>query len=37
MNEYVAARDLAVAEGYVTLHLSRAYVLLTEKGAERSV
>jgi hypothetical protein len=33
--EYVAARDLAVDEGFITMHLSRAYVLFTEKGAER--
>jgi hypothetical protein len=33
--EYIAARDLAVAKGFITMHLSRAYVLFTEKGAER--
>jgi hypothetical protein len=35
VDEYVAARDLSLAEGLITLHLSRAYVLFTEKGAER--
>jgi hypothetical protein len=35
VDEYVAARDLAIAEGFITLHLSRAYVLFTDKGAER--
>jgi hypothetical protein len=34
VDEYIAARDLAIAEGFVTLHLSRAYVIFTEKGAE---
>jgi hypothetical protein len=33
--EYLAARDRAVAEGLVMMHLSRAYVIFTEKGAER--
>jgi hypothetical protein len=35
VEEYIAARDLAVTEGFITMHLSRAYVLFTEKGADR--
>jgi hypothetical protein len=35
VEEYIAARDLAVTEGLITMHLSRAYVLFTAKGAER--
>jgi hypothetical protein len=34
VDEYIAARDLAIAEGFLTMHPSRAYVLFTEKGAE---
>ena len=33
--EYVAARDLAVTEGFITMQLSGAYVSFTEKGAVR--
>ena len=35
VEEYVAARDRAVAEGLITMHQSGAYVTLTDKGAER--
>lgn len=35
VDEYIAARDLAIAEGLIELHQSRAYVIFTEKGAER--
>jgi hypothetical protein len=33
--EYITARDLAVADGLVELHPSGAYVIFTQKGAER--
>jgi hypothetical protein len=35
VNEYIAGRDLAIAEGLIELHPSGAYVIFTEKGAEQ--
>ena len=35
VDEYIAARARAVAEGLITIHVSGAYVIFTEKGAER--